>query len=59
MRRTRWLNGEEMRAWRALYGAAALLDRRLDQQLKEDSGLAHMQYEILGRLSGLPAASCA
>lgn len=53
-REVRWLTGEEMRAWLAFRSAAALLDRRLDQQLKDDSGLTHVQYEILARLSGAP-----
>ena len=43
-----------MRAWLAFLGAAMLLDRRLDQQLKDDAGLTHVQYEILARLSGMP-----
>ena len=43
-----------MRAWQAFLAAAALLDRRLDQQLKEDTGLSHPQYEILVRLSAAP-----
>jgi DNA-binding MarR family transcriptional regulator len=50
----RWLNAEEMRAWQAFLAAGALLDRRLEQQLKQDSGLSHPQYEILVRLSGAP-----
>lgn len=48
---TRWLDGDEMRAWTAFLAAGALLNRRLDQQLKEDSGLSHIQYEILVHLS--------
>ena len=52
MNHTRWLTGEEMRAWMAFFGAAALLNRRLDQQLKDDADLTHVQYEILGRLAG-------
>ena len=40
-----------MRAWQAFLAAAALLDRRLDQQLKEATGLSHPQYEILVRLA--------
>jgi DNA-binding MarR family transcriptional regulator len=50
----RWLNDEEMRAWLAFLDTASLLDRRLDQQLKDDAGLTHVQYEILARLSGAP-----
>ncbi|MFI6440771.1 MarR family winged helix-turn-helix transcriptional regulator [Streptomyces sp. NPDC050759] len=52
MGHTRWLTGEEMRAWMAFFSAAALLNRRLDQQLKDDADLTHVQYEILSRLSG-------
>ncbi|MFJ3669973.1 MarR family winged helix-turn-helix transcriptional regulator [Streptomyces sp. NPDC090106] len=51
---TRWLNPEEQRAWRAFLAAGARLDRRLDQQLKEDAGITHLQYEILVRLGGAP-----
>ncbi|MFF7544470.1 MarR family winged helix-turn-helix transcriptional regulator [Streptomyces canus] len=52
MGHTRWLTGQEMRAWMAFFSAAALLNRRLDQQLKDDADLTHVQYEILSRLSG-------
>ncbi|MFG2023247.1 MarR family winged helix-turn-helix transcriptional regulator [Streptomyces sp. NPDC048825] len=51
---TKWLNAEEMRAWTAFLATNALLYRRLDQQLKEDAGLTHLQYEILVRLSLSP-----
>jgi DNA-binding MarR family transcriptional regulator len=54
MAEARWLSAEEMRAWQAFLAAAALLDRRLDQQLKEDAGLSHPQYEILVRLAAAP-----
>jgi DNA-binding MarR family transcriptional regulator len=54
MGRTRWLNKEEKRAWNAFISTASLLYQRLDQQLKRDSGLSHLQYEILARLSGAP-----
>jgi len=46
-----WLSEEEMAAWRAFVTAASLVDRRLDQQLKESVGLSHMQYGILAQLS--------
>ena len=48
---TEWLTDEEMRAWQAFLAASALVDRRLDQQLKEDAGISHLQYEILVRLA--------
>ena len=47
-----------MRAWQAFLVAAAMLDRRLDQQLKEEAGLSHPQYEILVRLAAARAVSC-
>jgi DNA-binding MarR family transcriptional regulator len=50
----RWLNEDEMRAWLAFLTAGELLNRRLDQQLKADSGLSHLQYEIIARLSKAP-----
>jgi DNA-binding MarR family transcriptional regulator len=54
MAEPRWLSAEEMRAWHAFLAAGALLDRRLDQRLKEDAGLSHPQYEILVRLAAAP-----
>jgi DNA-binding MarR family transcriptional regulator len=48
---TRWLSDQEMRAWQAFLAAGALVDRRLDQELKEAAGISHLQYEILVRLS--------
>lgn len=54
MHRPKWLDPEEMAAWRAFIEASSLLHRQLDQQLKEDSGLSHAQYEILVSLSGAP-----
>lgn len=54
MGRPRWLSTEEKRAWNAFRSAHALLYQRMDQQLKRDSGLSHLQYEILARLSGAP-----
>ncbi|MFC5220614.1 MarR family winged helix-turn-helix transcriptional regulator [Streptomyces coerulescens] len=45
-----WLNEEEKRAWHAFVAAGSLVNRRLDQQLKDDVGITHLQYEILVRL---------
>lgn len=50
--RDRWLDAEEMRAWQAFLAAGALVGRRVEQQLKEQAGLSHLQYEVLVRLSG-------
>ena len=54
MGRPRWLNAEEKRAWNAFLGTYELLNRRLDQQLKQDWRISHLQYVILARLSGAP-----
>jgi DNA-binding MarR family transcriptional regulator len=48
---TKWLDEKEMRAWRAFVAASALLERRLDQQLKDSVGISHLQYGILVQLS--------
>ncbi|WP_329494292.1 MarR family winged helix-turn-helix transcriptional regulator [Kitasatospora herbaricolor] len=47
----RWLDQDEMAAWRGFVAASNLLNRRLERQLKDDSGLSHTQYEILVHLS--------
>jgi DNA-binding MarR family transcriptional regulator len=54
MGRPRWLNAEEKRAWNAFLGTYELLNRRLDQQLKQDWRISHLQYVILARLSASP-----
>ncbi|MEV6397422.1 MarR family transcriptional regulator [Streptomyces sp. NPDC051907] len=51
---TKWLDDVEMRAWQGFLAAGALLNRRIEQQLKSDAGLSHAQYEILARLSDAP-----
>ncbi|RRR96810.1 MarR family winged helix-turn-helix transcriptional regulator [Glycomyces terrestris] len=51
MGHTRWLDDEEMRTWMAFIPASNLVARELDQQLKEESGLSHLQYEILIHLN--------
>ncbi|MFF9639875.1 MarR family winged helix-turn-helix transcriptional regulator [Kitasatospora aureofaciens] len=54
MNEPRWLDRDEMAAWRGFVVASNLLNRRLERQLKEDSGLSHQQYEILVHLSAAP-----
>ncbi|MGW7328982.1 MarR family winged helix-turn-helix transcriptional regulator [Streptomyces sp. NPDC054840] len=54
MAEPRWLDEREMRAWSGFLAASALVNRRLDQQLKDDAGLSHPQYEILVRLAAAP-----
>ena len=41
-----------MRAWQAFLAAGAVVGRRVEQQLKEQAGLSHLQYEVLVRLAG-------
>ncbi|GIF15737.1 MarR family winged helix-turn-helix transcriptional regulator [Actinoplanes teichomyceticus] len=50
----RWLDEIEMRAWVAFLDTSNLLQRRLDQQLREDGGLTQPQYELLTRLAEAP-----
>ncbi|WP_441246815.1 MarR family winged helix-turn-helix transcriptional regulator [Kitasatospora sp. McL0602] len=53
----RWLDELEMAAWRGFVAASNLINRRLEQQFKEDAGLSHTQYEILVQLSAAPDGS--
>jgi DNA-binding MarR family transcriptional regulator len=53
----RWLSEPEMRAWTGFLAAGALVERRVEQHLKEEAGLSHPQYEILVRLSAAPDGS--
>lgn len=50
----RWLDGEELRAWRAYVVGSALLEQRLHHDLQEGHGLAFGDYELLVRLSEAP-----
>ncbi|MFI6172377.1 MarR family winged helix-turn-helix transcriptional regulator [Nocardia sp. NPDC051052] len=56
MAEPRWLDDEEMRAWEAFLAATALLNRRIEQQLKDEAHLSHTQYEVLVRLARAPGA---
>src|SRR4051794_41947464 len=48
---TRWLDGEEQRAWRAYMNSWMLLGDRLDRELTRETGISHAYYEILVQLS--------
>jgi DNA-binding MarR family transcriptional regulator len=52
----RWLDPAEMAAWLAFLEVSHLLDRKIEQQLRQDAGLSHAQYEILSRLAAAPGA---
>lgn len=54
MEEPQWLDARELAAWEGFLAVSAILDRRLDQQLKKDAGLSHSQYEVLVRLSSAP-----
>jgi DNA-binding MarR family transcriptional regulator len=45
-----WLDDAEMAAWLAFLEVSHRLDRVIEQQLRQDAGLSHAQYEILSRL---------
>ena len=51
----RWLDPAEMAAWLAFLEVSHLLERAIEQQLRQDAGLSHAQYEILSRLEAAVA----
>ncbi|MFC9688467.1 MarR family winged helix-turn-helix transcriptional regulator [Kribbella sp. NPDC056951] len=48
------LTDRELRTWRTFLGIATLLNQQVEQQLKDNAGLSHPQYEVLARLSNAP-----
>lgn len=51
----RWLDDDEMRAWRSYVVGKALLDARLNRDLQEEHHLTLADYELLVRLSEAPS----
>lgn len=51
---TRWLEEEEMNAWRALLRGHGLLTNRLDEELLAEAGMSLAEYEVLVHLSDAP-----
>jgi DNA-binding MarR family transcriptional regulator len=49
-----WLDERELTAWMRFLTAGAVVNRLVDQQLKQDSGLSHPQFEVLARLAEAP-----
>lgn len=49
-----WLDRRELTAWTRFLSAGAVINRLVDQQLKQDSGLSHPQFEVLARLADSP-----
>jgi DNA-binding MarR family transcriptional regulator len=54
MNEPRWLDDRERAAWVAFLAASNLVTRKLEQQIKDDAGLSHTQYEVLVQLSAAP-----
>ena len=50
----KWLDECEMRAWVAFLDTSNLLQRRVDEQLREEGGVTQPQYELMTRLSEAP-----
>jgi len=51
---TRWLDDEQMAAWRRLVAVLELLPGVLDGQLRRDAQLTHFDYYVLSVLSEAP-----
>jgi DNA-binding MarR family transcriptional regulator len=49
-----WLDQAEMAAWLAFLEVSHLLDRAIEQQLRQDAGISHAQFEVLNRLAAAP-----
>ena len=49
-----WLDRRELTAWTRFLSTGAVINRLVDQQLKQDSGLSHPQFEVLARLADSP-----
>ena len=53
---SRWLTGEEQRAWRGLLRMTSELNARMNRQLQDDCGISLADYDVLVVLSEAPAA---
>ena len=50
----RWLDAEESQAWLALASTLIRLPSALDEQLRRDAGISHIEYQVLAKLSQVP-----
>jgi len=50
----RWLSAQEMRTWRSFSDLSLVMEDALDQQLRHDSGMSHLNYSVLVFLSEAP-----
>ena len=48
------LTEPEREVWKMFLAVATVLNHRVEQQLKDNAGLSHSQYEVLARLSDAP-----
>ena len=55
MDQVRWLDDDEMRAWRSLLAVTSQLFEQLDAELREEHDLSLADYEILSNLSEAPS----
>lgn len=51
---TPWLSPDELHAWRSFSDLTLVMEDTLDQQLRHDSGLSHLNYSVLVFLSEAP-----
>ena len=54
MDNVRWLNSEELRAWKKFVAVVELLPGVLDSQLQRDAELSHFEYFVMAMLSEAP-----
>jgi DNA-binding MarR family transcriptional regulator len=54
MSEPRWLDEQEMRAWRGLLDTSRLLFEQINRELSRRSGLSAADYEVLVQLSETP-----
>jgi DNA-binding MarR family transcriptional regulator len=54
MTEPRWLDAQEMRAWRGLLGTNRLLFEQVNRELSRRSALSSADYEVLVQLSEAP-----
>jgi DNA-binding MarR family transcriptional regulator len=50
----RWLDADELIAWKRLVAVVEIIPGVLDTQLRRDSGLTHFEYLVLAMLSEVP-----
>ncbi|MEX3100728.1 MULTISPECIES: MarR family winged helix-turn-helix transcriptional regulator [unclassified Streptomyces] len=50
----RWLSAQELRIWRSFSDLSLVMEDALDQQLRHDSGMSHLNYSMLVILSEQP-----